>query len=139
MSIKIITDYKNLKYFIIPKKLIRYQTCWAKFLFDFNFVIFYTSNKKNSKVNLLTYCLNNLLLSKNNDFQQHKLQTFLSAKKLEINLITKEKNITIIKQVVKIYLEDDYCSKLHNLLETGYSTKKIDLYYFSYLLINLKN
>ena len=137
--IKVITDYKSLKYFITIKKLTRRQGCWAEFLSGFNFVIFYIPVKKNQKADLLTRCPNDLLSSENNDCQQHQLQTLLPAKRLEINSITKGENITIVKQVVKSNLEDDYCSKLHHSLETSHSVKEIDLRYFSHLSIDSKN
>ena len=68
MPIKVITDDKSLKYFMTKKKLVRRKACWAEFLSSFNFVICYTSGKKNQKVDLQTRCLNNLSLSKNDDW-----------------------------------------------------------------------
>ena len=65
-------------------------------------------DKENQKVDLLTYRPNNLPLSENNDFQQYQLQTLLPIKRLEISSITKGENTTIIEQVVKANLEDDY-------------------------------
>ena len=44
--------------------------------------------------------------------------------------VIKNKNIIIIKQVVKANLKDDYYSKLHHLLETSHPVKKIDLHHF---------
>ena len=40
--IKIIIDYKKLKYFMTIKKLTKRQACWVEFLSGFNFVISYT-------------------------------------------------------------------------------------------------
>ena len=37
------------------KKLSKWQAYWAKFLSQFNFVIFYTPGRKNRKANLLTH------------------------------------------------------------------------------------
>ena len=79
------------------KKLTRRQAYWAELLSGFNFVISYTSGKKNQKADLLICCPNNLLSSENNDCQQHQLQTLLPAKRLEISSITLEENTTIIK------------------------------------------
>ena len=139
MPIKVITDYKSLKYFITIKKLTKCQACWAEFLFYFKFVIFYIPERENQKIYLLTRCSNNLPLSENDDCQQHQLQTLFSAKRLEIGSITKKKNITIIKELVKANLKDDYCSKLRHSLKTGHPVKEIDLRYFSHLSINSKN
>ena len=121
------------------KKLTRRQACWTEFLSGFNFIISYTPGKENQKADLLTRRLNNLLLSENDDCHQHQLQTLLRAKKLEISSITKGENTTIIKQVVKANLEDDYCSKLRHSLETGHSVKEIDFHHFSHLSVDSKN
>ena len=45
--VEIITDYKNLKYFMFNKLFNRRQTCWSKFLFRFNFKIIYRLEKQN--------------------------------------------------------------------------------------------
>ena len=71
MPIKVITDHKSLNYFVTRKKLTRRQTCWAEFLFGFNFIIFSILGKKNQKIDLLTCRLNDFLLSENNDYWQH--------------------------------------------------------------------
>ena len=115
MPIKVIIDHQSLKYFITRKKLTGRQVYWAEYLSGFKFVIFYIPDKENQKANLLICCSNNFLLSENDDCQQRQLKTLFLAKRLEICLITKEKNIPIIKQVVKANLEDDYCFKLHHL------------------------
>ena len=39
--IKIFTDYKSLKHFMIIKELFRRQIRWTFFLFEFNFKIIY--------------------------------------------------------------------------------------------------
>ena len=100
MQVKVIIDHKSLEYFITTKKPTRCQACWAKFLSGFNFVISYTSGKKNQKTYSLTYHLNNLLLNNNIDWQQYLLQTFLLTKRLEIVSIEEKKNIIIIEKVV---------------------------------------
>ena len=139
MPIKVIIDHKSLEYFIITKKLTGRQACWAKFLSGFNFIISYILGRENQKANLLTCCLNNFSLSDNNNHQQYQLQTLFSAKILKISLIIKGKNTTIIEEVIKANLKDDYYSKLRHLLETGYPVKEIDLHHFSYLSGNSKN
>ena len=139
VPIKVITDHKSLEYFMTTKKLTRRQARWAEFLSGFNFVISYTPGKENQKADSLTRRPNDFPSSENNDRQQHQLQTLLPAKRLEISSITMGENTTIIKQVVKANLEDDYCSKLHHLLETSHSGKEIDSRHFSHLSIDSKN
>ena len=41
LFIKILTDYRNLQYFMSTKQLSRRQARWSKFLLRFNFVIQY--------------------------------------------------------------------------------------------------
>jgi hypothetical protein len=41
VSVKILLDHKNLKYFMFTKQLNRRQSKWAQFLIDFHFVIIY--------------------------------------------------------------------------------------------------
>ena len=54
MPVKVLTDHKNLEYFITTKKLTPRQLKWAEFLSEFNFVISYQSGKKNDKADVLT-------------------------------------------------------------------------------------
>ena len=41
LPVKILTDYRNLKYFIFTKQLSRCQAYWSEFFSRFNFVIQY--------------------------------------------------------------------------------------------------
>ena len=50
-------------------------------------------------------------MDKNDDCWQYQLQTLFSIKRLEISSIAEEENITLIKQIVKVSLENDYYSK----------------------------
>ena len=52
-SVEIITDHKNLKYFMFIKQLSCHQTHWSKFLFYFNYHITYHSDKAESKSDAL--------------------------------------------------------------------------------------
>lgn len=54
VPIKVTINYKILKYFMITKKLIRYQACWAEFLSKFYYITSYTLNKNNTKADALT-------------------------------------------------------------------------------------
>ena len=98
--VKVITNHKSLEYFMTTKILIRRQAHWAGFLLGFNFVIFYIPDKENQKADSLICRPNDLPSDDNNDQQRYLLQTLLSAKKLEIILIEREENITIVKKIV---------------------------------------
>ena len=52
--IKILTDHKNLQYFITLKLLNRRQTRWLEFLSHFKFKIIYHSGKQGQKPDALT-------------------------------------------------------------------------------------
>ena len=54
-SVKVITDHKNLKYFIFIKQLSCYQAHWNEFLFCFNYHITYCSDKAEDKSDVLTH------------------------------------------------------------------------------------
>ena len=121
------------------KKLTRRQARWAEFLSGFNFVIFYTLGKENQKADSLNCWSNNLALDDNNDRQQYQLQILLPGKRLGINTVSEGGNSTLIKNVVKANLEEDYCSKLCHSLKTGQLAKKIDFCHLSDLLVDSRN
>jgi hypothetical protein len=53
VSIKMLTNHKNLKYFMFTKQLNRRQNWWAQFVIDFHFIIFYLLEKFNHKADFL--------------------------------------------------------------------------------------
>ena len=73
-SVKVITDYKNLKYFISIKQLSCCQACWSEFLFCFNYCIMYYLNKAESKSDALTHWSGNLLKKGNTSDSCHLYQ-----------------------------------------------------------------
>lgn len=52
---------------------------------------------------------------------------------LKISSIANEKNITLIKKIVKANQENNYYSRLRYSLETDQLTKEIDLHNFSHI------
>jgi hypothetical protein len=52
--IKVLSDHKNLEYFMSTKLLNRQQTCWAEYLSRFNFRIVYHPGKAGGKPDTLT-------------------------------------------------------------------------------------
>lgn len=67
------------------------------------------------------------------------LQTILYVKRLEIILIEKNNNSTIINQVIKANFKDSYCFKLYHSLKDDSYIKEIDLFCFFNLLVNSKD
>ena len=53
--VQIITDNKNLEYFISNKYLNRRQNRWSEILFKFNFEIIYKPGSMNNKADVFTY------------------------------------------------------------------------------------
>ena len=51
----IITDYRNLEYFMSTRKLTEQQMCWANTLSKYNFKILYTPGKSNTIPDLLSH------------------------------------------------------------------------------------
>ncbi|PRP79435.1 retrotransposable element protein [Planoprotostelium fungivorum] len=52
--LQIITDHKNLKYFMTTKELNRRQVRWAQFLADFNFTLEHRAGAQNGKADILS-------------------------------------------------------------------------------------
>ena len=52
--IRVLSDYKNLEYFMSTKLLSRHQARWSKFLSRFNFRIIYWPSKAGGKPDVLT-------------------------------------------------------------------------------------
>ena len=77
--IDVITDHKNLEYFMFTKQLSCCQAHWSEFLSCFNYHITYCSGKAGSKPNALTHRLGDL--SKERDtldsYHQYQHQTVL--------------------------------------------------------------
>ena len=61
LLIKILTDYRNLQYFMSIKQLSYHQKCWSEFLLRFNFVIQYWPSKLEAKTNAFTRKLGDFL------------------------------------------------------------------------------
>jgi hypothetical protein len=76
VSIKILTDHKNLEYFIFTKQLNRRQNKWAQFLTNFHFVIIYLFEKSNKKADSLIRRTKDVSNKKTNQKQQNQILLF---------------------------------------------------------------
>ena len=74
---KVLTNHKGLKYFMITKKLTPRQLRWAEFLLEFNFVISYQSGKKNNKADTLTRKPNKQPTNNDNKWYKHSVRVLL--------------------------------------------------------------
>ena len=102
-SVEMITNHKNLKYFMSTKQLSYHQARWSKFLSKFNYHIAYHLNKINDKLNALTRRSENLFKEKNtfDSWHQYQHQTILKTHVLDFkivkNLILDVFNIKVMK------------------------------------------
>ena len=87
MPVKVLTNHKNLEYFITTKKLTPRQARWAEFLSKFNFVVTYQTGKKNDKADALTRRPNEQSASEEDEQQEHRMQMLLPPERIEIQLI----------------------------------------------------
>ncbi len=70
-SVKMITNHKNLEYFMSTKQLSRHQACWSEFLSRFNYCIAYHFDKIDDKLNALTRRLKDLSKKKDTFNSRH--------------------------------------------------------------------
>jgi hypothetical protein len=123
-STNVLTDHKNLKYFMIIKKLNRRQVKWAKFLVEFDFKIAYQSDKKNDKANALTRRSDDRSSDKNdsNVRNKHMYQIILSSKKVdarilqEINDIEQEE-LQLFDRIKNVNQTNAKCIEIRDALE----------------------
>ncbi len=73
-SVEIITDHKNLEYFMSTKQLSRHQARWSEFLSRFNYHITYYFDKIDNKSNALTRRSEDLSKEKNTFDSRHQYQ-----------------------------------------------------------------
>ncbi|KAF4301954.1 hypothetical protein GTA08_BOTSDO10282 [Botryosphaeria dothidea] len=84
--IKVLTDYKNLEYFMTTKQLTSRQARWAKFLSAFNFIISYRPGKQGEKPDSLTRRTQDLPQGIDDPRKQHRFQQLLRDSNLEPNM-----------------------------------------------------
>ena len=81
--IKILTDHKNLEYFMTSKQLNRRQARWAEFLSEFNFKISYRPGRQGTKPDSLTRRTEDIPANADDDRTQYQRQVLLKEKHLE--------------------------------------------------------
>jgi hypothetical protein len=120
--INVLIDHKNLKYFMITKKLNRRQTRWTEFLIEFDFKIVYQSNKKNDKANSLTKRSDNRSRDESDDRQRHMHQIILSSKKLNSRILqeindTKTEKLKLFDKIKTVNQMNEKCTAIRISLE----------------------
>ena len=107
--IKIFTDHKNLKYFIINKKLTRRQARWAEKLFEYNFKIMYQSEIKNVKTDALIYKVDNFFITADDDRLKYQHQIILTSFRLKIHSMKADGKAFIYERIQTVNRIDEKC------------------------------
>lgn len=116
--IRILTDHKNLEYFMTSKQLNRRQARWAEFLSEFNFKISYRPGKQGTKPDSLTRRVGDLPVDANDDRHAYQNQVMLKQKHLS-------KGMTEAVQLASMLLDEreasisEIVSMIYDLSETG--------------------
>ncbi len=88
-SVEMITNHKNLEYFMLIKQLSHHQAHWSEFLSKFNYCIAYHLDKIDDKLNALTRHSENLFKERNtfDSWHQYQHQTILKTHVLDLNIV----------------------------------------------------
>jgi hypothetical protein len=121
-SINVLTDHKNLKYFMTIKKLNKRQARWIEFLAEFDFKIAYQSEKKNDKANSLTKRFEDRLIDESDDRNKHMHQTVLSIERIDSRIIQKlnetekDSELSLFDKVKSVNQKDCTCIEIQKAL-----------------------
>ncbi len=88
-SVEMITNHKNLEYFMSTKQLSRHQARWSEFLSKFNYRIAYYLDKIDNKSNALTRHSEDLSKERNTFDSRHQYQhqTILKTHVLDLDIV----------------------------------------------------
>jgi hypothetical protein len=114
VSVKMLTDHKNLEYFMFTKQLNRRQSRWAQFLTDFHFVITYLLGKFNEKADSLIRRTEDVSNKKNNR-QKQQNQILLPSERFDKSLQAVE--LTIVLESNRLLLMQE----MHDQFASGHS------------------
>ena len=116
--IRILTDHKNLEYFMSTKQLNRRQARWAEFLSEFNFKIQYRPGKQGTKPDSLTRRVGDLPEDDKDDRRQFQNQVVLKQRHLD-------KGVRQAIELSPMLLDEkeigipELASMIYDLCETG--------------------
>ena len=119
-SIKIFIDHKNLKIFMISKKLISRQIRWTKILSKFNIVIQFQSKAQNLKIDVLTRMFDFRFKNDNNERHQYREQMLFISKRLEIHVVKFDE--FIYERVFVVNKKDDDCKTYRETFEQDFTS-----------------
>ena len=111
--VEVITDHKNLKYFMFSKLLNRRQARWSKFLSRFNFKIIYCFEKQNQTVDVFNR------RSKNRFKKKKMWQQVLKNDNFEIFI----KNFKISVMILRTFDSREINPEIDNEIEESIKTE----------------
>ena len=120
--IKVLSDHKNLEYFMTSKLLNRRQARWAEFLSRFNFKIIYRPGKYGGKPDALTRRSGDLPEEGDETFKNQ--MSVLKQHNLEPGMAPKEPKSQHKLCLLADNLPTDGCNPLWELFELAYKTDK---------------
>lgn len=122
--ISVITDHKNLEYFMSTKTLNRRQARWSEFLSRFNFVISYRPGRLGGKPDALTRRSEDLLSEKGDEHLRQQQQTVLKPHNLDQELIqNNQKPLDLAPVSMEAAIDSQNISdQIENLMTKGYQT-----------------
>lgn len=122
--ISVISDHKNLEYFMSTKQLNRRQARWSEYLSRFDFVLTYRPGKQGGKPDALTRRSGDLP-EERDERLTHQSQTMLKKENLDPKLSLLSGSLTnepavlddpLIKLMTKAYEADPFPIKILNML-----------------------
>jgi len=103
--ISVISNHKNLEYFMTTKQLNRRQVWWAEYLSRFNFIITYWPGKQGGKADALTRRSGNLP-EEGDERLKHQAQVVLKKKNIDSKLGVFAASFSNEADVSDVLLED---------------------------------
>jgi hypothetical protein len=127
-TLQLITDHKNLEYFMSKKLLNRRQARWAQFLSRFDYKIVYRPGKSNGKADALTRRPGDLPEGGDErlkTMEQVVLKPENLPEQLRILANDLKEACSIQEQLGKAMREDDFAQKIFKAVREGTSMKEI--------------
>lgn len=113
--VKVLSDHKNLEYFMSTKQLTSRQARWAEFLSRFNFVISYRPGKQGEKPDSLTRRSQDLPRGIEDPRKQHRFRQLLQDSNLEPDIKVALSAVVLADNDTTLVLEDLPTEELVNI------------------------
>ena len=148
LPVKVLTNHKDLEYFMSTKKLTPRQVRWAEFLSEFNFVISYQSGKKNNKANVFIKKPNKRPTDDEDEWRKHSVHVLLPPNRInheaKLQPIDKvpgevwtdseavsdanEEMLTLPERVTEFNRNNELCNKICSYLANQKGLEKPETY-----------